>query len=575
MGAIYITNYITKWGFMGKKLYSILTLIVVLFSSMLFAANAKASAPVFTPIGGTIIDGWINSTNTSFEISEIGLSSLETGQTASLYTLTPSAVNITLETYSEPGIVSFKMPSGAAVSSYFEEGANDIKLKIINSDNTVASNTVIAPVKVDFTAPQGTVGAVTSTGKNLLKIGDSVDLVFVPSIVTDDESSVTFVFNSQTIGGVIQPDGSYLAKYIVTQTDVEAYSNPLELTCEVLDLAGNETIFRDNTAIIIDSHSPSLNITSPEIGKTYNTRDVKFTYTLDDRTAVLTLILNGRVVNIENGGIFADLQDGRYNIEFEATDNAGNTTIAYSWFEVDATVPLVTISTNPDGGDVKLGEMIVFEGTGEAGSNVLIEIFSDSTLTGTTTIGSDGKWRIEIDSSSLSEGCHEAYLTISDKFSNSSRSKISSFKVVRSKSIKLAYLAEEQNQTAQDVSAPVVPPAPTWAEPEETSTEVAKVGNIVSSEDSRAVSTNWSAWIILLGVIVLASALATAGYYGYEWVTAGSENGDEAVIPKEDFSVKLDKIKAETEKEVEVTNVVSKKDEVEKPNDFEPPQTRW
>ena len=52
---------------------------------------------------------------------------------------------------------------------------------------------------------------------------------------------------------------------------------------------------------------------------------------------------------------------------------------------------------------------------------------------------------------------------------------------------------------------------------EENKDEIAsREGQIKAIADEQENKTNWSAWIILLAVVALASGLSTIGYYGYE-----------------------------------------------------------
>jgi hypothetical protein len=136
-----------------------------------------------------------------------------------------------------------------------------------------------------------------------------------------------------------------------------------------------------------------------------------------------------------------------------------------------------------------------------------------------------GKWRFEFDSNKLSLGTHDAYVTVADQAGNSFKLKIATFEVEKPESPKLALNEQPRQETpliSQDITPKVVSRSQTQTQVQTEPQEVAKEGKISSAETARVPTTNWGAWILLLAIVALASALAAAGYYGYEWAIANS-----------------------------------------------------
>ena len=535
---------------------------------LFYFGSAKASSPFELVVeGGGVTDGYVNSSNTSFSVNNIDISSLQIGQIANLSIKSASA-SILLQSYTEPAIESYTMPSGKLPRDYFASGANIVKLEI--SDLTgIISEIELPPVIADFDMPNAAISSDIVSG--VLKIGDSVTFTIMPD---EKLEKVNAAYNNKAISWTENPDLSWTGIYPVKSGDTDQLK-PLALSgVKITDLAGNSAVLADQpTNFTIDANAPKTTIQSPENSKIYNMRDIPLQYSVNDPKATVTVLLNGKPIDPKAN---LNLSDGSYKLSIRAIDEAGNVTIVYSNFSVDTTAPDFSAPINPDGGRVEKGWTVVFDGTTEPGAKVKVEIFSDP-LSQEVTADADGRYRIEFYAGDLETGSHEAYITVTDQAGNSRRIKISSFEVYS--------IASEQEPTkialaASSIASDVKPAINKSKPAKEEPIDIAKSGQLGSATDStRAGAINWSAWIILLGLVVFASALATAGYYGYEWLAVSSEarrmptykkDAHEKTIGQEeqaDISQTISEIAQNLEKS-------EKKIEHQQEGD-ETPKTRW
>lgn len=535
-----------------------LAILVTSFALSLLSAQfsfAESNGLAFTPLGGTVVDGFINDTNTSFSIG-FDISDLEPEQTAYLM-----IGDTTLQSYTKPAIELYTMPSSVNIKDFFVTGPNIIHIDVLNESGDILKNYPLANVFADFIAPDGTISFSTETGSLKLGIGSQINLNFQPDVATDDIGSVTFNFANREIVGVLQVDGSYSAQYAILASD--GSSDNVIVLSSILDTAGNITEkVADTEGLTIDTLPPVATIQNPENGKTYNTSDIRLNYSIDSNNYTVVLLLNGKEIFVENGQNIVGLKDGSYELELMATDEAGNITKAMTKFDVDTTPPVVETTNDPSGSKILQGSTVIFAGTSEPGATILLEIFSDDPQTAKTIVGDDGKWSIEFATGNLGVGIHDAYITVSDSVGNSYKTKISSFEIYVPK--KIAYLKASSSVgdvTPEVVNLPKKVISQMPKQPQERE-EVAKQGTISATENARTTGINWSAWIVLLGIVVLASALATAGYYGYAWAIAYEQD------QKKSEPTQISKLDSTIQSEIE------EEDQSEPPRN-NTPRTRW
>jgi len=268
------------------------------------------------------------------------------------------------------------------------------------------------------------------------------------------------------------------------------------------------------------------------------------------------------------------VQDHLVIENLKMTDFAGNDTVVLLKkvminFEINTQIPNLVLGTSNLSGSIEHGANIELNGTSDPGDEIILTVNS-MPQTILTIADINGNWRILFDTSNLEIGLHSATLTAISKAGNQIVINLGSFQIVSSHAasqpvIQLAQSSE--TESASDVR-PVV--AAHISQTQSTSlkqgdTQLAASGRTSSAEDVRTTSINWSAWILLLAMVVLASALATAGYYGYGWL-----------ILRQNGQTKIEKIAPMAERQIDASQSVDKeKEEPPVAKDDGPPKTRW
>ncbi|MDH4358516.1 MAG: Ig-like domain-containing protein [Candidatus Berkelbacteria bacterium] len=505
-----------------KKALSVFLAILVggtitVFGNPLISKAEAIFELSFQPRGGNVTDGYLNSTNLSFRALAYLPDYTIVKETELLIDDDPFPLPIFGSSTEEPGYIEFLSGtmSFSGLQAQVSGGEHVLSVKKTFLPGETGSP-VEGSLKViaDYTLPVGTIAPSPLGG--VLKIGDTAEFTLdVSPDSTNDIDSVFGSYNGRELSWVVSAPGSFIGQYIVAPGDPDQIV-PIQIENVIIsDLAGNtsDPVSSADVDFTIDANAPMVAIASPVEGKNYNQNQVLLDYLVDDPTAVVDLTLDGAPLALANGSPITGLGDGEHTLIVEATDLAGNTTVVASVFIVDTIAPYLSLTTGPDGGKIEQGSKIIFEGTSEPGAGVKLEIFSEP-LVWTTVADQAGNWRFEISSDELGIGSHDAFITVYDLAGNALRVRVATFEVtakpvIAQEPIKVAR-AEE---VVVDVAAAQCAGETCKLPPQ----EVAKEGQILSSEDAKATGINWSAWIILLAIIVLASALATAGYYGYGW----------------------------------------------------------
>jgi hypothetical protein len=262
----------------------------------------------------------------------------------------------------------------------------------------------------------------------------------------------------------------------------------------------------------------------------------------------------------------------------EITDIAGNKTEISEKdilidFNIDTTVPSLSVTSPSLDSQINQGTILTLEGTTDPSAIVVLTINS-SQVNVSTTADLYGAWRIQYDTGSLEIGNHSAYLTATNAVGNKTVLNLNNFALVavESKSNVLAVNTTPSApvKSASDVKPPVIRRSAvvttTVSSGENQTQTVATSGRVSTGASTTAPSINWGAWILILALVVLASALATAGYYGYEWISSAPRD------------VRADQANAETIKPKTSINDVDgslPSSEKESLKEDEPPKTRW
>jgi len=406
--------------------------------------------------------------------------------------------------------------------------------------------------------------------EGLYGIGDSLNFTFVPDQAGEQVSETQALFNGRHLTFLPTGDGNYSASDIILPGD-PASSGQLALSGVVVeDQAGNRYAAQSLQLAVgfsIDALAPTVTINSPEQDKFYNSRNILVDYQIGGAVGQKVL-LDGIATDVAPENYMSVESEGRHEFALKAWDAAGNITIGIVNFSLDTTAPELVITISPDGGQVIQGEEIVFAGRGEPGAQVLLEVYSD-VHSAQTTVGEDGNWRIGFDSSNLTLGTHESYLTVADAAGNKTRLKIAEFEL-------LAPVAESKKPEAVLAVYGSPSTSDTTASECEGTTCPANLSDLSLANGSQTDSTqaeqtggvNWSMWIVFLAIIVVISTLATAGYYGYEWIVSFSSVAisRHAAQGRKARQVKAEQLRKLREAEEEP-------DVEEKPP--ERPKTRW
>ncbi len=256
------------------------------------------------------------------------------------------------------------------------------------------------------------------------------------------------------------------------------------------------------------------------------------------------------------------------------TDLAGNTTDVLSRevaidFEINTKVPKLVPCGSNLSGSIEQGSNIELDGTSDPGAEIVLTVNS-TPQTISTIADIKGNWRILFDTSNLEIGSHSATLTAINAVGNQTTINLGFFQIISVQAasepvVQIAQVAETESKSDVRPAVVIHIPQAQVMSANQGDTQLATSGRTSFAEDIKTTSINWSAWILLLAMVVLASALATAGYYGYGWLTIrqSGQTKIEKIAPKEENPIEYSK------------NIDEGKEEPPLSEDNEPPKTRW
>lgn len=526
-----------------KKTFLIILSGILSLSGLLFANPAKADSYyesikfIPLPSGNMVSDGYLNSLSTSFR-TEVELSSGYAPDALNLYL--DNCVNpIDSEVYDTAR--NYILSSGTATNQELQdlfascstdiEGIHQIFLKGITGTDeiTIWQYQFVA----DFHSPTGSFQINNFSGKNLLKVGDSVELSFV-SNDSDIESIQATIYGRELT--FAKNGGLFESVYTVQEGDDDISDNIIINDVKITDLANNTTSY-DSLAFpidfTIDANSPQLIVTSPE-NKTYNTRNIKLEYQAsgyDD----LKFYLDGREIGEQE---FANLAEGSHVLRIVAKDMAGNTKEVTTNFKIDATPPTGSLINPPS--SITEGEKLSLQGKTEPGATVRIEV-DGSTLE--KVAGPDGSFSFDVEGLSLGE--HEIFLTFIDPLGNENR--ILALKVLVNAKQVIA-LEQESDDEGETVSEPIqlalADTVPDDMSDVETGLNLDNLPALVQ-EDNGIISefgqtserSSSQAWLYLGIIVVFSIFLSAVSYNFYSKLVAlkslSDENSNQEYINEE------------------------------------------
>ncbi len=509
-----------------KKIISIISanILALTILSTGYKCQAQDDYIDFSATGGNVVDGFINATNTGFQIT----GSISDSQDFGYAKLEIGAARQDILT-SGNFMFSQSNLSAEDLSVWFPEGGNTISLFIYDSLGNLIENIdtkIVADYTLDNLLLNIAYDVSAKTANGFLKVGDSLDLALVSQeqiiILTNKINEREIYWTEETEedlnGNVFYRYTSHLE---ISEGDTDILL-PYDIKIEYQDLSGNikESISELDRAI--DANSPMVKIQSIKEGQIFNKSDIEVIFDTSELLAGYEIYLDGVKQDISNGEILKGIEDGSHNLEIIATDIAGNRSEVLINFEVDTRIPEINVTSQLNS-SYSQGSEIVLEGKAEPGSKIVAEVHSNVQYF-ETLADSNGHWRLTIDTSVLGNGLHELYIKVIDQAGNLSRILLGVFEVVEPVGVVQQVEADQEAEPvkiarAEDkITSDVSPVVYSRVYPEEK--EVAVQPRIISSNDERAIGINWSAWLILVGLIAISFLVAGVSYYGYSQAVA-------------------------------------------------------
>ena len=225
------------------------------------------------------------------------------------------------------------------------EGSNTLVVSAEDMAGNVSSATV--SFNVDTTAPKVTI---TSPSEGVTYAATEIALE-----VTADETIAQWSYSLNGADPV-----SFTPNVTIT---AQEGSNTLVVSAG--DTAGN--IGTSTVSFLVDTTAPKVTITSPSEGVTYATAEIALDVSADETIAKWTYSLNGAYPVSFTPNTKITAREGSNTVVVSAEDTVGNVGSATVSFNVDATVPKVTI-TSPS------------EGVTYAATEIALDVSADETI---------------------------------------------------------------------------------------------------------------------------------------------------------------------------------------------------
>ena len=269
------------------------------------------------------------------------------------------------------------------------------------------------------------------------------------------------------------------------------------------------------------------------------------------------------------------------------TDLTGNITQIASLnipidFSIDTLAPTLTLTSPTISTQLTQGDKVFLEGEATPLSTIILAVGSK---TFQTTAGVDGNWKIVLDSSVLELGQHSASLTAIGTNGNKTILPLGSFTLIAPSvpeivtspvtgTVTITLADNEPKPASTHYVASKTVNSPDLSA-QTVSNQLLPVPQLGSGESTAISGVNWSAWILLLAIVVLASALATAGYYGYAWIGArNSQMPDISANVDYDQQARPEPPQT-TEQNPPAANEANDLENSKPQDDNQPPVTRW
>lgn len=500
-----------------RKIITIILSLALAGSVLSFGGKCLANDTTikFTALGGTVREGYINRTNTGFNISGL-IANIPDFSYAELL------IGGVKQEYRTTGNYLFGQSnlSPSDMTVWFPEGVVEIELNIYDISNVVIS-TSSTTVIVDYTLNQPAAGVLydvsPETINGFLKVGDAIGI----TLNSDEELGLFSKFYDRELcwKETLSAGGyQYQSQYTVQEGDRDI-SMPSNFSIIYEDEAGNKGVMQQDLGRNLDANAPTIKLNSVREGQLFNQNKVRVFFEANEVLSGYEIYLDGKKLNIRNGDNIEGIKEGNHVLQIEATDEAGNTSEQKVNFAVDLTAPPAQINGEL-GSSYSQGDQLILEGTTEPGSQVVVEINSE-VVRYLTTADLQGRWKIAINTADLETGEHRVYLEVTDPAGNKTRVLLGLFS--------LLIATETANEPAQVVApvklartdsvAVVSDAAPVYRQAVADEQKVATEPKISAAMDERNTGINWSAWLILFGLVAVSFLVAGVSYYGYAQAT--------------------------------------------------------
>lgn len=567
-----------------NKTISIISTFILFFSflSVGQSCQAQEESISFSATGGKVVPGFINATNTGFEVGGI-IADREDFAYAKVRT-EPAGLDLSSNNLDRGSFLVLQSDMFLDdLRAKFPEGPNTISLSVYDTSDSLL-NKVEVEVIADYTLgnPQLDIkhNVFSNTSDGFLKIGDSAEFT-----LSSDERLV--VPDSKLSGreltwveGLTEGVYTYKSRFEVQKGDKDV-ALPYEFDILYQDLSGNAGKARFDLERRIDANLPDIDILSIKEGEIFKDSDIEVCFNPSETLGSYKIYLNGVLRDTNNGEKIKGLADGDYALKIIGTDLAGNKAEKTVNFTIDTKVPEVSI-TNELRNTYNQGDEIVLEGKTDPGSRVIVEIHSDIRYF-ETVADVDGNWRLTIDTSDLEEDWHDIYLKIIDPAGNISRVLLGSFEIIVPVVEEAQAREEEPIKFARAETIAVVTDASsamvTYDKAPLKEEEVAIEPRIISSSDERNIGINWSAWLILIGLVAVSFLVAFVSYYGYSQAAAvvGKQKirTGSFVLPPKPQPEEPKEEEREVKKEAETSENTKIADSADKDDEETDAQVRW
>jgi hypothetical protein len=256
---------------------------------------------------------------------------------------------------------------------FTEEGTYVLKVKSSDKAGNIAENngegTYDITFVIDRTAPSIDIKDFDSLNNSFNNNGRDVTVSVAERYY--DTNSVTVSYEKLTPDGnseTINPGFGANGIGEVTTQNYSEFNDDAQysMTISAKDKAGNESSRR--VVFTTDKTNPSVSITGVDFDQYYNVdKTVALKSTdVNQRDNVVVVTKNGQGYNIGGFGLSgrdADLsytfsEEGTYEINYTATDKAGNPSSASTKFTIDKTAPRITPMESVDGTEIHDGAYI-------------------------------------------------------------------------------------------------------------------------------------------------------------------------------------------------------------------------